>query len=500
MFHDASSVGPTSAPAPVSYRDPTTMIYPNHRNHVYEIAGEASGFLLFNPAIHYWMAIDAAGARIVRALDEPTTLADVRRALSASDAEMERRILPFINTLLEERFVQLSLPADGEHWLPADRSLETPDDYLFEDLIVSLADRCNLACSYCFNAKQRQDRLDQPGTARLTREAIANTAREFKEMGGTAILITGGEPTLNPDFLDICEDAKALGLAVRVITNGTRLDRLDVHRLVEAVETLSVSLDSVDDTLNAQLWQVSKYRSADILASLATIGRTRRQDGSLIDIVIKPTLTRHNLAALPQLFQVTETALAGCTVGFDISGFQSIDDAAINDDLRISRADLEAGLRAAWLALVPKGNDDQAQRRRALAAEDFGLSLGGKMPSLERPKALSCTPSLFVTNTGDVFPCQALERDEFRLGNVATKSLRAAFAHPRFSDLRRTMFRDDIDVCGTCALRYACVEHCHGTALDKTGRTNGFMNDADLACQTRTVRRMWISTQLAGLA
>jgi radical SAM protein with 4Fe4S-binding SPASM domain len=125
----------------------------------------------------------------------------------------------------------------------------------------------------------------------------------------------------------------------------------------------------------------------------------------------------------------------------------------------------------------------------------FGLSLAGKFDGIQRPRVLSCAPSLFVTNSGNLYPCQMLENSEFSLGNIFESGLREAFARPRFVELRKGMTRDDIEICRDCEFRYVCVEHCHGCAHKATGRTTAFVQPSDPACRSRMIRRLWLETQ-----
>ncbi|MFO0793400.1 MAG: PqqD family peptide modification chaperone [Candidatus Brocadiaceae bacterium] len=467
------------------------LLYPNYRNYIYPVSElGVQRFLLFNPEIHYWISLNGSGAEIVRAFDEPCSLSELQNRLreqyELTEAEFEQTVVPFVNMLLSDRFLTTGAVADHDSWRLQRPSLLTPEDYPFDDIIISLSDNCNLACPYCFNQNQRRERLQRNDVRRLERSDVTRVVAEFKEMGGQGVIITGGEPTLNPEFLDICEDAAAIGLAVKVITNGTQLRQLDAGRLAEAVQTIAVSLDSADDSVNAILCGVNKYRVHDhILGPLAEIGRRRRRDGNQVRITIKPTITRLNLNSLPELARHIGRTLDGCNVHFDITGYHAIGSPETDAELSVSREQLEESLAA--FAKVVGYTDTEAGA--------FGLSLAGKLGGIQRPRVLSCIPSLFVTNTGDVYPCQKLENSEFFLGSVFESSLRDAFSRPCFVALRNVMSRDDIETCRDCEFRYVCVEHCHGCAHKSAGRTTAFTQPSELACRSRMVRWLWLETQ-----
>lgn len=86
---------------------------------------------------------------------------------------------------------------------------------------LDLTTACNYACDHCIdwdilNSKVRYE--DQ-----ALRESLAQMAQRGLK---SVILIGGGEPTLYPGFPAMVEFLKGLGLAVAVVSNGSRNDRV----------------------------------------------------------------------------------------------------------------------------------------------------------------------------------------------------------------------------------------------------------------------------------
>ena len=68
-------------------------------------------------------------------------------------------------------------------------------------LRISLTERCNLRCTYCMPEKG-VDLTPKPHL--LSTSEIKRLAKVFVEMGGIQkIRLTGGEPTLNKDLMEI---------------------------------------------------------------------------------------------------------------------------------------------------------------------------------------------------------------------------------------------------------------------------------------------------------
>jgi pyruvate formate lyase activating enzyme len=86
---------------------------------------------------------------------------------------------------------------------------------------------CNFRCPFCYNADlvQRPGELsDLPGAAVL--EYLRANRKLYQ-----ALVITGGEPTLNEAILEFLAEVKALGFCTGLETNGTNPDM--ISRLLE---------------------------------------------------------------------------------------------------------------------------------------------------------------------------------------------------------------------------------------------------------------------------
>jgi cyclic pyranopterin phosphate synthase len=109
-------------------------------------------------------------------------------------------------------------------------------------LRLSLTDRCNFRCSYC--APAGPDCSGEP----LGRDALARLVRVFAGLGIRRVRLTGGEPTLRPDLLDVVRDVSATpGIEeVALTTNGQLLATLAGPLRAAGVSRLNVSLDTLD--------------------------------------------------------------------------------------------------------------------------------------------------------------------------------------------------------------------------------------------------------------
>lgn len=112
------------------------------------------------------------------------------------------------------------------------------------DMRVSLTDRCSLRCNYCMPA----DFADWiPGDHLLTTDELILVLDVATQLGIDQVRLTGGEPLLRPDVVDVVRRISLLPQAPRIslTTNGLRLPEL-ARRLADAgLERVNVSLDTL---------------------------------------------------------------------------------------------------------------------------------------------------------------------------------------------------------------------------------------------------------------
>ena len=83
---------------------------------------------------------------------------------------------------------------------------------------LELTFRCNLRCQHCYVS---HGHTGIPGQQELSTSEIQRIIDEVVDAGCLWFLITGGEPLVRRDFLDIYAYAKRKGLILTLFTNGT---------------------------------------------------------------------------------------------------------------------------------------------------------------------------------------------------------------------------------------------------------------------------------------
>ena len=110
---------------------------------------------------------------------------------------------------------------------------------------LNLTRRCNLACAHCYlDAGVRRDGGDEELRTDEVTALIDDIAGLSDEI---MVVLTGGEPLMRPDILDIARHATGHGLMTVIGTNGVGLTPDRVGELQAAgVQAVGISLDSLD--------------------------------------------------------------------------------------------------------------------------------------------------------------------------------------------------------------------------------------------------------------
>ncbi|HIE54547.1 MAG TPA: radical SAM protein, partial [Chromatiaceae bacterium] len=163
---------------------------------------------------------------------------------------------------------------------------------------IVLTNRCNLSCWYCFFYAEAAGYVYEP-----TIDQIVEMVRNIKKQGiAVNVQLTGGEPTLREDLVDIVRALKAEGVKhIQLNTNGLKFATLFFEDPVKAVEythalrssgvnTVYLSFDGVSPVTNwKNHWEIPYI--------FEVFRRARMTSTVLVPTVIKGVNT-HEIGAI----------------------------------------------------------------------------------------------------------------------------------------------------------------------------------------------------------
>ncbi|AVF02461.1 MULTISPECIES: GTP 3',8-cyclase MoaA [Devosia] len=133
-------------------------------------------------------------------------------------------------------------------------------------LRISVTDRCDFRCVYCM----AEDMTFLPKKDVLSFEEVEAIASAFIARGTTKIRLTGGEPLVRRDIMDL---VRTLGGRIgngldelTITTNGSQLQKHAEGLFAAGVRRLNVSLDTLDEARFAQVTR--RGRLGDVLAGI----------------------------------------------------------------------------------------------------------------------------------------------------------------------------------------------------------------------------------------
>ena len=128
-------------------------------------------------------------------------------------------------------------------------------------LRLSVTELCNLRCRYCMPedgvCKKRHEDM-------LTQEEMITAIRAAAALGIRKLRITGGEPLVKSNIVELCRAAAAVeGIEdVCLTTNGTLLPKLAAPLREAGVRRLNISLDTLDAEKFRYITRIGKLEDA----------------------------------------------------------------------------------------------------------------------------------------------------------------------------------------------------------------------------------------------
>jgi cyclic pyranopterin phosphate synthase len=153
------------------------------------------------------------------------------------------------------------------------------------DLRVSLTDKCNLRCTYCMPA-EGLDWLPSPDLL-TDDEVVRLVSLAVRDLGISAVRLTGGEPLLRRGLVDIVGQLAALEPRPKLAltTNGIGLAKVAVDLAAAGLDRVNVSLDTLRPERFRELSR--RDRLDDVLAGLDAA-----RDAGLAPVKVNAVLMR----------------------------------------------------------------------------------------------------------------------------------------------------------------------------------------------------------------
>jgi GTP 3',8-cyclase len=164
-------------------------------------------------------------------------------------------------------------------------------------LRISLTDHCNLRCVYCMP----EDMTFRPNAEMMQDDEVRQLVRMFAQLGFDKYRLTGGEPTVRANIVELVRDiAHTPGVrSVTMTTNGVLLSRLAQPLADAGLQRVNISVDTLD---------LQKFRRLTRWGNLDQVwaGIQAAEQAGLTPIKINAVVVRgYNEADVVDLAQLT---------------------------------------------------------------------------------------------------------------------------------------------------------------------------------------------------
>ena len=149
-------------------------------------------------------------------------------------------------------------------------------------ITLHLTERCNSRCVTC--DYWRHGRED------MTPDSVSRLLPSLLELGTRAVLISGGEPLIHPQWAQIAQLLREQGLQLWLLTSGLSLAK-HATRAAELFQSITVSLDGTDRRMYAAI------RGLDAFDKVCAGIRAATLAGASLSVRV--TVQRANYSALP---------------------------------------------------------------------------------------------------------------------------------------------------------------------------------------------------------
>ncbi len=322
---------------------------------------------------------------------------------------------------------------------------------------MGISSGCNMACTFCYGVIQNRDGFgtNSKKIFHTPTEAVKQTFKDAKEIGVKSIALIGeGENTLHPDFYEIIDYGKKIGLDLSLATNGIRIDHKKLDIILDSLEWIRFNISAGTKETFQKIHRVNQMDR--VLGNAKALAKRKKEKNSKCVIGFQMVVTKENMNDIVPLSKL------GNECGVDYFVVKPCSDTF---DSRLDS---------------PKGEYIEAldifREAEKYSNENYSVNVKWKKVLNGGWKDYdSCHGTQFIlglSGRGDLFPCGHWfqeRRDEFLMGNIIEKSLKEIWESDRYWEVQEKI-RKEVNVNKHCESN--CRQHYINRFLFHEGKTN----------------------------
>lgn len=393
------------------------------------INDEGSKEIILFPDIPFWFIASKGSSEIIKKVNGKT-LFDLK--------EYDNETQEFINMLINEGILNI-----GDKQASQDHYNDDFTIYPLQGVWLNIESRCNINCRHCFLGEKQQ--VDN----KLSPQEMRQLAIEIRKIGsknGVKVDITGGEPLLRKDMIEIFEALNISGIEPNFITNGLLFTEEIISYLAKNKISTTVSLDGFNK------------ESHEFIRGIGTYDKTVKNIKWCVDKGVPVTLsiTIH----LKNQHEVIDY--------FKFADELGVDRVIINFLNNFGNAESN-GLKIPNEFTVIKKILEYAIEDARLFNKLIDTAISKLIETVLFPIRTDCCGSgintCAIAANGDVYPCPSFQIKQYKAENIRSRPFDEIWKDKKtFSEHRSINVNTLNNVCEKCDFRLFCGGGCRAQA------------------------------------
>lgn len=360
----------------------------------------------------------------------------IKKRNHIQDDKIMYQIRNYINYLIDDNILQLTSEKKISEPVFGNSNLIIPTQ-----IIIEVTKQCQLKCIHCFNFSG--EKLNNE----MSSNELINILKKFSELGTFQILLTGGEPLLKDNIMDIIDFCCNNFYSVIIGTNAVAINDNFINNIKKYNNiSFTISVDGLEQTHD--FFRGTKGCYSKTMKNITKLIKNN------FSVYVSYTLNEHNYKEVNEIAKkVKDMGCSGINLGYILNKGRAksnlVPIISTNDYLKVMNE------------VFNKFNDD------TFDAKNESCDTGQDDMLLESiPYENKCGAGyrvLSIKSDGSVYPCPTCE--DIKLGNIKLNSIEKVLS----SDIVMKMLNIVTPckkICGNCEQLPLC-KNCISRVLEK---------------------------------
>lgn len=304
---------------------------------------------------------------------------------------------------------------------------------------IALTRKCNFRCTYCYSQLQYNEGKE------LNKETLLNFANDIAEIGVKGVsLVSDGESTCNPHWVDFICTLKERGVDVALGTNGYAISKDDFRRSLPALSYIRFNISAAEEASYCKIHGVHPRVFHKVLSNIRYAVILKKELNLNVTIGLQMVLVKECAD------QVIPLAKLGRDLGVDYTVIKHCSDSELG----------ELGVDYEWylsLEKILKEAESYSNEHYIVRAKWSKILNKGRK---SYNKCLAIPFMIQFSGSGLVAPCGFLFNErykQFHIGNLSETRFKELFNSEKYWEIIDYLSSEKFNAHSMCGTN--CLQH-----------------------------------------